>query len=188
MMTMQYPSFLLDESLSLQLAREPNDLYPLEGGCDCKYIRYRMSSRPLIVHCCHCRWCQRETGSAFALNAMIEADRVIHIAAEPERIDSASESGSGQIIARCPRCKVAVWSDYNSPYLRFVRVGTLDNPDFLPPDVHIYTASKQPWLVLPQGKPTKDAYYLKEEVWSKDSLERLDKIRAKHRKVGNTKL
>jgi hypothetical protein len=49
--------------------------FPIEGGCDCRAVRYRMLSAPLFVHCCHCRWCQRESGASFALNAMIEADR-----------------------------------------------------------------------------------------------------------------
>src|SRR5215469_5117398 len=108
-----------------------NAAYPLEGGCNCKLIRYRMETPPLIVHCCHCRWCQRETGTAFALNAVIEAERVVHLHSEPELIDTPSQSGRGQKIARCPVCRIAVWSNYPGagPILRFVRVGTLDNAD-----------------------------------------------------------
>ena len=128
------------------------------------------------MHCCHCRWCQRETGSAFVLNAFIEADRVVHIAAEPELVATPSESGGGQDIARCPKCRIAVWSNYGAADFRFVRVGTLDNPDLLPPDVHIFTASKQPWILLPQGTPVKESYYRHEEVWSTESLERLEKV------------
>ncbi len=122
------------------------DTFPLEGGCDCRYVRYRMTTAPLFVHCCHCRWCQRETGSAFVLNAMIEADRVQLLGAEPEIVDTPSASGLGQKIARCPRCCIAVWSHYAGagPMVRFVRVGTLDEPDQLPPDIHIFTESKQP--------------------------------------------
>ena len=119
---------------------------PLAGGCDCGYIRYRLECPPLFVHCCHCRWCQRETGASFALNALIEADRVTQLGAEPEVVNTPSESGKGQKIARCPKCRIAVWSNYAGagPSLRFVRVGTLDEPDHLPPDIHIFTASKQP--------------------------------------------
>src|ERR1700685_4609376 len=117
-----------------------NGIFPLDGGCDCGFVRYRMHTRPLFVHCCHCRWCQRESGASFALNAMIESDRVVNLAAEPEIIDTPSNSGRGQKIARCPKCRVAIWSNYSGagPVIRFVRVGTLDAPDHLPPDIHIF--------------------------------------------------
>ena len=149
-------------------------LYPLEGGCDCRLIRYRMQTAPLIVHCCHCRWCQRETGTAFALNALIEAERVTHLGPEPEVIDTPSQSGRGQKIARCPTCRIAVWSNYGGagPIIRFVRVGTLDTPDALRPDIHIYTASRQPWVQLPQGVPAVPEFYEIQRHWSPESLAR----------------
>jgi hypothetical protein len=148
--------------------------FPLEGGCDCRYVRYRMTTAPLFVHCCHCRWCQRETGSAFVLNAMIEADRVQSLGAGPEIVDTPSASGLGQKIARCPRCRIAVWSHYAGagPVVKFVRVGTLDQPDHLPPDIHIFTESKQPWVVIPQGMPAVPEYYDREKYWPADSLAR----------------
>jgi hypothetical protein len=148
--------------------------FPIDGGCDCGHVRYRMATKPLVVHCCHCRWCQRESGAAFALNAMIEADRVTHPAAEPEIIDTPSASGRGQRIARCPRCRIALWSNYAGagPLLRFVRVGTLDQPDVLPPDIHIYTASKQAWVVLAPGQPAVAEYYDRDEYWPPESLRR----------------
>ena len=150
------------------------DAFPLEGGCDCRYVRYRMTTAPLFVHCCHCRWCQRETGSAFVLNAMIEADRVQLLGAEPEMVDTPSASGLGQKIARCPRCRIAVWSHYAGagPVVKFVRVGTLDQPDHLPPDIHIFTESKQPWVVIPQGMPAVPEYYDREKYWPAESLAR----------------
>jgi hypothetical protein len=153
-------------------------MYPLEGGCDCKAVRYRMTSSPLIVHCCHCRWCQRESGSAFALNAMIESDRVENLGVEPELVHTPSESGLGQEIARCPQCRVAVWSHYagSGPVTKFIRVGSLDTPDALPPDVHIFTASKQSWVVLTKGTPVFAEYYDREEVWPKDSLVRRQRL------------
>ena len=77
-----------------------------EGGCDCRAVRYRLEDVPLFVHCCHCRWCQRETGSAFVLNAMIESDRVRLLAGEPEEVLTPSASGKGQRIARCPACRI----------------------------------------------------------------------------------
>lgn len=151
-----------------------NTAFPLEGGCDCGRIRYRMETAPLIVHCCHCRWCQRETGTAFALNALIEAERLIHLKAEPELIDTPSQSGRGQKIARCPDCRLALWSNYGGagPFIRFVRVGTLDTPDALQPHIHIYTTSRQPWISLPQGVPAVPEFYEIERYWSPESLAR----------------
>ncbi len=151
-----------------------NAPFPTEGGCDCRLVRYRLESAPLFVHCCHCRWCQRESGAAFALNAMIEADRVTSLGVQPELVDTPSDSGMGQKIARCPGCRIAVWSNYagSGPVTKFVRIGTLDNPDLLPPDVHIFTASKQPWVVLPAGAPAFEEYYERELLWPQASLER----------------
>ncbi len=151
-----------------------NDVFPLDGGCDCRLIRYRMHSAPLIVHCCHCRWCQRETGASFALNAMIEADRVENLGAEPQIIDTPSASGKGQKIFRCPQCRIAVWSNYvgSGPIIRFIRVGTLDSPDHLPPDVHIFTASKQPWVQLPANVPAVPEFYDRDVIWTAASLAR----------------
>ena len=152
--------------------------FPIEGGCDCRTVRYRMESSPLFVHCCHCRWCQRESGASFALNAMIEADRVTDLAEPPQLVDTPSNSGSGQLIARCPKCKMAVWSHYAGAgtVIKFVRVGTLDNPDLLPPDIHIFTASKQPWLPLPAGVPAVAEYYEREKYWPEESLARRQAI------------
>lgn len=153
--------------------------FPVEGSCDCKAVRYRMTSAPLFVHCCHCRGCQRESGSAFALNAMIEADRVVSLGMEPEVVHTPSNSGLGQKIARCPVCKVAVWSHYagSGPVVKFVRVGSLDQPDLLPPDVHIFTASKQPWVLLDPDVPAFEAYYDREAIWPEESLARRAALR-----------
>jgi hypothetical protein len=149
-------------------------LYPLEGGCGCKRVRYRMSTAPLFVHCCHCRWCQRESGASFALNAMIEADRLTNLGEPPEPVLTPSESGRGQTIMRCPTCRIAVWSHYAGagPMFSFVRVGTLDEPDHLPPDIHIFTASKQPWVLLPADTPAVPEYYDRDKFWPAASLAR----------------
>jgi hypothetical protein len=157
------------------------DVFPLQGGCDCRTVRYRLESAPLFVHCCHCRWCQRESGASFALNAMIEADRVTLLAGDPEVVDTPSASGKGQKIARCPQCRVALWSNYSGagPSVRFVRVGTLDEPDHLPPDIHIFTASRQPWVVLPETTPAVPAYYDRKIYWPAASLARRDALLAK---------
>lgn len=153
----------------------------LEGGCTCRTVRYRMTSKPMFVHCCHCRWCQRETGSSFALNALIESDRVDLLQGEVEIVDTPSNSGTGQRIARCPNCRIALWSNYGgaADLIRFIRVGTLDEPDRLPPDIHIFTSSKQPWVVLPPGTPAVPEYYKSSELWPADSLERRAAVFAK---------
>lgn len=149
-----------------------------EGGCACGYVRYEMNSRPLIVHCCHCTWCQRQNGSAFAVNALIEADRVHLTKGDVVDIEVPSPSGANQRISRCPKCQVAVWSCYLvmsggiGELVRFIRVGTLDDPSRLPPDVHIFTSSKQPWVTLPADALAVDEYYVTEEVWPAESLAR----------------
>lgn len=145
-----------------------------EGGCTCRHLRYRMESEPLIVHCCHCRWCQRETGTSFALNALLESARLKVLEGEPEFVHTPSESGKGQRVARCPHCKVAVWSHYagSGDVVSCVRVGTLDHPDRFPPSVHIYTESKQPWVVLDSDVPSFEQYYNPSEFWPGESRRR----------------
>jgi hypothetical protein len=152
-----------------------------EGGCDCGFVRYRLARAPLFVHCCHCRWCQRETGSAFVLNALIETECVELLDGAPDMVMTPSASGKGQNIARCPRCRVALWSHYAGagPKFAFVRVGTLDDPDRFPPDIHIFTMSKQPWVILPEGVPAMPEYYDRETYWPKESLERRAAVLAK---------
>ncbi|HTR88169.1 MAG TPA: GFA family protein [Reyranella sp.] len=153
-----------------------------EGGCTCRHVRYRMTSKPMFVHCCHCSWCQRETGSAFAVNAMIEADRVELTAGKPEMIDTPSASGKGQRIWRCPTCKVAVWSNYSGAgdKIRFLRVGTLDEPGKVPPDIHIFTGTRQPWVVLPEnGPPVMAEYYKPKERWPLESQARFAALKGK---------
>jgi hypothetical protein len=136
-------------------------------------VRYRLLSRPLFVHCCHCRWCQRESGASFALNAMIESDK-FELIRGARRWCHAVKQWQGQNIARCPHCRIALWSHYAGAgeRIKFVRVGTLDRPDLLPPDIHIFTASKQPWLVLPDSVPAVAEYYDREQFWSSESLAR----------------
>jgi len=150
-----------------------NDTF--DGGCTCRHVRYRMTSRPMFVHGCHCSWCQRETGGAFATNAMIEADRVeLTSEGQPEAVDTPSASGKGQKIWRCPKCKVAVWSNYAGAgdKVRFVRVGSLDAGHGIAPDIHIFTSTRLPWVVLPQGVPAVPEYYKPKEMWPAESQAR----------------
>ncbi len=145
----------------------------LEDGCACEALRYRLASPPMFVHCCHCRDCQRQTGSAFVLNALIEADRVALLSGNPDETILPTDSGRQQKVYRCPACKTAVWSVYGGvDKLRFVRVGTLDDPAALKPDVHIYVRSKLPWITLPEGVPAFETYYHPKTLWPPASLER----------------
>jgi len=154
----------------------------LEGGCSCGHLRYELVSEPLIVHCCHCRFCQRQTGTAFALNALFEAVHVKVLKGDVSETLVPSPSGKGQKIARCPICEVAVWSNYYMggirDAIRFIRVGTLDEPDNLPPNVHIFTETKQPWVVLPENDLAVDVFYDYEKVWSKKNFERREELLA----------
>ena len=148
-----------------------------EGGCSCGAVRYRLASDPLFVHCCHCLNCQRQTGSAFVVNLLIEADRVELLAGEPEPVDVPRGRTQKQRIFRCPDCQVAVFSRYTSAKVRFVRAGTLDDPSSVEPDVHIYTRSKLPWVALPDSTPAFRTYYDTAKLWPAASLERLAALR-----------
>lgn len=154
----------------------------MQGRCTCGEIRFRLKAKPMFVHCCHCTWCQRETGSAFAINAMIEAEEVELESGTPEEMLMPSESGKGQLVSRCPKCRVAVWSVYSGagPAIRFVRVGTLEDPGAFAPDVHIFTESKLPWVVLPQDARAFPQYYRLEEEWPAESRERRKAAKARY--------
>jgi hypothetical protein len=157
------------------LVAQPEDAMTnmLEGGCACGRLRYRMRSAPMFVHCCHCKDCQRQTGTGFVLNALIEADRIELLAGEPRPYAMPTDSGRPHRVFRCADCGTAAWSEYGGlTTLRFVRVGTLDDPQALPPDVHIYVRSKLPWITLPKDVPAFDAYYDSRALWPAASLER----------------
>ena len=150
----------------------------LEGGCACGAVRYRLTSEPLFVNCCHCLNCQRQTGGAFAINLLVEADRVEVLTGRPEPVDAPRDDGTTQRIYRCPSCQIAVFSEYGWPELRFVRAGTLDDPSAVTPDAHIFTRTKVPWVMLPADTPAFDVYYDSRSLWPPASLERLDAVLA----------
>ena len=149
---------------------------PLEGGCSCGAVRYRLNDEPLFVHCCHCLNCQRQTGSAFVINVLIETDRLELLTGEPQIVDVPRDDGSTQQIHRCPACKVALFSQYTWPQLRFFRAGTLDEPSRVSPDVHIFTRSKVPWVELPPDVPAFEIYYDRESLWPPASNARIDAL------------
>jgi hypothetical protein len=152
----------------------------LSGRCSCGAVKYRMTSAPMFVHCCHCRDCQRQTGSAFVLNAIIEADRVELLAGETRPYPQPTDSGRPHVIYRCEACGTALWGTYGGrEQARFVRIGTLDDPSAVKPDVHIFTRSKQPWVQLPPGVPAFQVYYDARSVWPAESLARRAALYAK---------
>jgi hypothetical protein len=148
----------------------------LEGGCACSAVRYRLASQPMFIHCCHCLNCQRQTGSAFAVNLLIEADRVQVLAGAPQPVCAPRDHGGAQRIFRCPECQVALFSEYGRREVRFVRGGTLDDPTDIAPDVHIYVRSKVGWVILPERTPAFDVYYDHKKLWPPESLRRLEAV------------
>jgi hypothetical protein len=151
----------------------------LEGRCTCGKVRYRLNAAPIVVHCCHCSWCQRETGSAFAVNAVIEAAQVELLLGRPVKVTLLSLSGKGQVLWRCPDCGVTLWSNYAGagPNIHFVRVGTLDEPARLAPAIHIYTSTKQPWVILPADIPAVPEFYSPADIWPAESVKRFQVAR-----------
>ena len=139
----------------------------MEGGCACGAVRYRLKARPLFVHCCHCTWCQRESGSAFAVNAFIEASEVELLKGKLTQTTLPSASGKGQVFWRCANCGVTVWSNYPQ-----AGPSILDDPSRAPPDIHIYTSSKQPWVIIPDGVPAVTEFYRPADYWPAESAAR----------------
>ena len=146
---------------------------PFSGRCSCGEVRFQVNRTPLFVHGCHCTWCQRQTGTAFAINALVETTAVEIRQGAPEAVAVPSPSGKGQSIVRCPSCRVALWSHYaGRDTMAFVRVGTLDEPHRISPDVHIYTSTKHPCVTLPDGVLAVPEYYDAREHWPAESLAR----------------
>ena len=145
----------------------------LEGRCKCGSTTYVMKDKPLITHCCHCSECQTLTGSAFVLNAIIESDRV-EVSGETTDVTLPTPSGHGQVVTSCAQCGTTIYSAYMSRKgkLLYVRVGTLDNPAACPPDVHIFTSTKLPWVTLSDEVPGYENFYDFPGSWPLDSRQR----------------
>jgi hypothetical protein len=148
----------------------------MAGGCACGDVRYRLDAGPMFVHCCHCLNCQRQTGSAFVINVLIEKQKVQLLSGDPVPVEVPRDDGSVQRVFRCPRCQIAVWSFYTRPELCFVRAGTLDVPSRVSPDVHIYVRSKLPWVTLPPSVAAFDVYYDTKALWPAESFARLQAL------------
>jgi len=146
---------------------------PLDGGCSCGQVRYRMTRAPMFVHCCHCTECQRQSGGAFAINALVESKYVELVKGETVEANLPTESGAPHPAIRCGACGITLWSHYGGRRaVSFVRVGTLDKARQVRPDVHIFVRSKVPWVRLPDGALAFDIYYDTETLWPPESLAR----------------
>ena len=156
-----------------RMTNETTD-FPTQGKCSCGAVEYQLTKKPMFVHCCHCTYCQRETGSAFAVNALIEHSNVQIIKGATINIVNPTNSGAGQTIVRCSTCHSALWSHYGAAKERvaFLRVGTLNNPNLCPPDIHIFTSTKQAWVQLNDGAPVVEEYYRRSEYWPEESVAR----------------
>ena len=145
-----------------------------EGGCACGAVRYRLTAAPLIVHACHCRDCQRLSGSAFAVNIWIERCFVDADQARLGATMATAGSGKPQEIFRCPACGTALWSKYHAAPgdTVLLRAGTLDDPAAVEPDIHIFTRSKLPWVQLPAGAPAFETFYKLADLSPPESMER----------------
>lgn len=144
------------------------------GRCACGEVEYRLTNSLLVIHACHCTWCQRETGTAFALNGVIETQHLEVIKGRPVAVLLPSASGKGQEVLRCPSCQVALWSHYAGAgqALAFVRLGTLDDTSAVQPDVHIFTSSKQSWVTIPEGAKVYPEFYRSADVLNPEALAR----------------
>lgn len=179
----------------------------MNGSCFCGAVRYRLKSAPMFVHCCHCLDCQKQTGGAFAINALIERDLIELLPSrrktigvkgavsgaaamgdeagempivEPVAITMPTDSGRPHDVYRCPDCATALWSDYGRrKVLAFLRVSTLDAPHAIAPDVHIFTRSKVPWVKVPEGARAFEIYYDMNKEWPAESLARREALLGK---------
>lgn len=147
-----------------------------KGRCACGNFQFQLAAPPLIVQCCHCKICQRDSGSAFLVHALIETSNIVMNKGRPQPVAFPSGYGKGHKVCRCPICKTALWNQYPEfgDTISYIRTGTLEEADQLTPQVHLHTAEKQSWVILPPDIPAASEHYNREEVWSKESLARLE--------------
>jgi hypothetical protein len=145
-----------------------------QGRCSCGAVTYALAAAPLFVHACHCRDCQRHTGSAFVINAMVLSADLQVITGEIAPWPAPAAKGAKHFIHRCAQCQSAVWSSYGGKKtaMVYLRVATLDRPEELPPSAHIFTRSKLPWVDLPKNVPAYKTWYDREKTWPPESLAR----------------
>ena len=124
------------------------------GGCLCGAVRYTCSEAPLTAYHCHCRDCQKASGSAFATCLLMKESAVRLTSGEPRQFEVETDSGNRLTRLFCGNCGSQLFSKISQyPKLRVVKAGTLDDPSWLKPERHIWTSSMQPWLGLDDQLP-----------------------------------
>ena len=155
------------------------------GGCGCGHVQYSVVGEPIFANNCHCRLCQRQTGSTSVVNAFFESERITLVQGELTEHVVTAGSGGAHTICRCGQCGTALWSRY--PRLGTLgsglRVGTLDEPGSITPDAVIFTESAMPWVALPTDIPTFAQTYDFREVLAADKVARLMAL-VERRKAG----
>jgi hypothetical protein len=124
-----------------------------EGGCVCGAVRYRVKAKPQAGLVCHCNWCQRRSGSAFAFVAYFNEGDVEFLRGRMTAYEHRSdETGRWLKIEFCPVCGTPVSHTTElRPGLRGISAGTLDERDWFPIDRHIWSRSARPWVAIPEG-------------------------------------
>jgi hypothetical protein len=157
---------------------ETADGETVAGGCVCGEVRIAVRGRPIVVHGCHCRFCQAASGSAFAVNLMLETAQVAVTAGRTQQISRQAELGAHTRHV-CPNCRTELFGHHPmlGPDIAFVGAGVLDRPGGYAPDVHCFTRSKYDWVVLPAGVPAFEGNYDMAAVWSDEAKARVAKLR-----------
>ncbi len=127
---------------------------PFSGGCLCGAIRYESRAEPLFSINCHCRDCQRTTGTAYAPVLAVPRDALRISQGEPTYYTSQSDSGETVSRGFCPECGSGIFSKLSAnPDIVGLKAASLDDPSWFRPTVDIYTDSAQPWDVMNPDLP-----------------------------------
>ena len=122
------------------------------GGCQCGEIRYRIRSEPITLYVCHCRDCQRQSGSAFGMSLVVPESSFELLSGSLKTFTVRADSGRTKTCAFCPTCGVRLYNAVR-PGRISVKAGTLDDVSKLRPEGHGWTSRKQPWVTLPSDVP-----------------------------------
>lgn len=121
--------------------------FPVEGGCQCGAVRYRITARPLGVYKCHCRDCQRSSGAGYSMSMPTLREHFEHLSGEVAAFDKAANSGRVVRMLGCAICGTKLWNEpLSSSAIVVVKPGTLDDPRWAVPVGNIWTNSALPWV------------------------------------------
>jgi hypothetical protein len=127
---------------------------PFEGGCACQAVRYRVTAKPVAMLNCHCRDCQRSSGTAYSSILVVPAPAFTLLQGAPRAHETLAESGNRVRREHCPTCGAPLFAR-NASLTGFVgiRPASLDDPSWFSPTVDIWTASAHPWDVMDPDRP-----------------------------------